>query len=190
MTDQNSTAPDQNSATEMQYRPEEVQREFNIKSAAYYERIKFLGIKAHKDKGGKVYLTDLQFQTMKRLNSHIQETGAMDGFVDSESGDLTIVKESNLFTAPQQEAPQEIPLEDEDELQRLFRAAAELKGQRLVMPAMVVSELADRLSYDDLPDDVKQKVDRARETTSPKHPSQLATDLLNRYRAQKIKAVA
>ena len=190
MTDQNSTATDQNPATEMQYRPEEVQREFNIKSAAYYERIKFLGIKAHKDKGGKVYLTDLQFQTMKRLDSHIQETGAMDGFVDSESGELAIAEESNLFTSTEQEAPQEIPLEDEDELQRLFRAAAELKGQRLVTPAMVISALADKMTYDDLPDDVKQKVDAVKESTSPKHPSQLATDLLNRYRAQKIKAVA
>jgi hypothetical protein len=74
---------------------------------------------------------------------------------------------------------QEVPIgNSDDEPNQLIRAAAELKGQRLAMPDLVINALSDKMTYEDLPDDVKAKVSAVKETTSPKHPSQLAADLL------------
>ncbi|KAM3112749.1 hypothetical protein [Phormidesmis sp. 146-33] len=187
MTDQNSAAPDRNSATEMQYRPEEVQRELDIKSTQYYERIKFLGIKACKDKTGKVYLDNSQFQKMKRLDFHIREAGTMEGFVDSESGELATVDQSNSLD-PATQPVQEVPIaEDETQLNELFRAASEIAAQRLAMPQMIVGELSKRIGYEDLPADLKEKVDQVRENAIPKqNPAQIADQLLSRYRSQRL----
>lgn len=149
MTDQNSAAVDQNSTTEMQYRPDEVQREFDIKSAQYYERLKFLGIKAHKDEKGKAYLDQSQFDRMKRLDQHIRETGEMDGSIDSEGGELAPVNPTNLAAVEGSDLAEPIPAVEEPTIEnglgkQIFRAAAELKASELAMIPQVVREVANR----------------------------------------------
>jgi hypothetical protein len=177
---------DQNSGVDYQIRPEDLQEELGIKKDAYYAYVKFLSLKIEKT-DGKAFLSGEQADLMRSLRSHVLATGKMDGFSNTNGGELTVSEESHLFTATEPEATQEIPLEENEvEVQRLFRAAAELKGQRLAMPQMVISALADRMTYDDLPDDVKQKVDAVKESTSPKPPSQLADQLLQRYRTQRL----
>ena len=111
------------------------------------------------------------------------ETGKMEGFANSNGGELATVESASLTEQTIQ--TQEIPIgQSDDELNQLIRAAAELKGQRLVTPQMVISALADRMTYEELPDDVRAKVDAVKESTSPKPPSQLAEQLLNRWRNQ------
>jgi hypothetical protein len=47
-------------------------------------------------------------------------------------------------------------------------------------------ELANRMSEDDLPEDLKEKVAIAREVANPKWtPGQLADNLLSQYRSQR-----
>jgi len=73
-----------------------------------------------------------------------------------------------------------------DQLDDFIRVAAELKGQQLVTLQLVIWELASQMTYDDLPDDIKTKVETVREAFSPKlQPAQLATNLLNRWRDRK-----
>ena len=176
---------DQNSEIDYQIRPDDLMEELGIKKDAYYAYIKFLDIKIEKA-DGKAYLSQEQADLMRSLRSHVLETGKMEGFANSNSGELVTVESANLTEQPIQS--QEIPIgQSDDDLDQLIRAAAELKGQRLAMPQMIVNALADKMTYEDLPDDVKQKVDAVRESTSPKHPSQLADQLLARYR-QKIVA--
>ncbi len=67
--------------------------------------------------------------------------------------------------------------------EELIRAAAELRAQQLVMEPLVVRELASRMSYDDLPEDVRAKVDMVRESASPKfHPQAIADSILDQWR--------
>jgi len=173
---------DQNSTVDYQIRPDDLMEELGIKKDAYYAYIKFLDIKIEKA-DGKAYLSQEQADLMRSLRSHVLETGKMEGFVNSNGGELAMVESANLTEQTIQ--TQEIPIgQSDDELNQLIRAAAELKGQRLVTPQMVISALADRMTYEDLPDDVRAKVDAVKESTSPKPPSQLAEQILNRWRNQ------
>ena len=173
---------DQNSEIDYQIRPDDLMEELGIKKDAYYAYIKFLDIKIEKA-DGKAYLSQEQADLMRSLRSHVLETGKMEGFVNSNGGELATVESANLTEQTIQ--TQEIPIgHSDDELNQLIRAAAELKGQRLAMPQMIVSALADRMTYEDLPDDVRAKVDAVKESTSPKQPSQLAEQILNRWRNQ------
>lgn len=188
MTNQNFAAVDQNSTTEMQYRPDEVQREFDIKSAQYYERLKFLQMKANKDSQGKAYLDQSQFDRMKRLDRHIRETGEMDGFIDSEAGELAPIESANLAAVEGGDLAEPIPTLEEPTIEndlgkQIFRAAAELKASELSMMPQVIREVANRLTKDDLPDDLKAKVERTEEATRPNfHPSAIADKLLSQIR--------
>ena len=177
---------DQNSEIDYQIRPDDLMEELDIKKDAYYAYIKFLDIKVEKA-DGKAYLSQEQANLMRSLRSHVVKTTKMKGFVNPNSGELATVESANLT---EQSIPtQEIPIgQSDEELNQLIRAAAELKGQRLVTPQMIVNELANRMTYDDLPDDVRAKVDAVRESTSPKHPSQLADQLLARYRQKAVTA--
>ena len=188
MSDRNSAQTDRNSATEMHYRPEEVQREFDIKTTQYYERIKFLGIKAHKDGQGKAYLDKAQFDRMKRLDQHIQETGEMDGFIDSEGSELAVSNPANLAEANQGDLAESVPAPEEPTIdnglgKQIYRAAAELKASELSMIPQVVREVANRMTKEDLPEDLKVKVERSEEATRPNfHPGAISDKLIEQLR--------
>ncbi len=67
----------------------------------------------------------------------------------------------------------------------LMRNAAQLKARELAMPHLVTREIANRMSEDDLPEDLQEKVAIAREVANPKFtPQQLAETLLSQYRNQ------
>jgi hypothetical protein len=169
----------QNSVVEQQIRPDDLMSELGIKKDAYYAYLKYLNLKAEKDSNGNAYLTEEQANLVRALRSHVQETGKMEGFVNS-NGELAIAEESSLLDATQTASDQ---VDIDDQLDDLIRAAAELKGQQLVMPQLVVRELAARMTYDDLPTDIKAKVESVRESASPKfQPIHLAEKLLGQWR--------
>jgi hypothetical protein len=176
-----------NSAVEHQIRPMDLMSELDIQKDAYYAYLKYLGLKAEKDSEGKAYLTNEQANAIRALRSHVKQTGKMDGFLNS-NGELAVAGEGSLLdqaAAPQQE--QANPMNAQ--LEELIRAAAELKGQQLVMPEMVIKELAARMTYDDLPEDIRAKVQTVRESASPKfQPAHLADQLLNQWRNRETAA--
>lgn len=170
----------QNSVVEHQIRPDDLMGELGIKKDAYYAYLKYLGLKAEKDANGNAFLTDEEANAVRALRSHVQITGKMDGFLNR-NGELAIAGGGSLLdgTAAAAEPDQQM----DDQLDDLIRAAAELKGQQLVMPQLVIRELANRMTFDDLPEDIKVKVENVRETASPKYqPAQLASNLLSRWR--------
>jgi hypothetical protein len=193
---------DQNSGVEYQIRPEEAQAKLGIEKDAYYDRMKFLGFKSKRDKQGKVFITQGQFAQLEALGQYIGEHGKMEGFADSNQEEEPLIKSDSLPNPGGELATvtgaainhaaqpvQDIPLgSSDDELDHLIRAASELAAQRMAMPQMIVGELSKRIGYDDLPEDLKQKVDQARENATPKHPSQLADQLLARYRQKAVTA--
>jgi hypothetical protein len=181
--EKNLTMDAQNSVVERQIRPEELMEELGIKKDAYYAYLKYLGIKAEKDLEGKAYLTDEQANAIRALRSHVQNTGKMEGFLN-QNGELTIAGEHSLLDAAEPVQTQDNPMDEQFE--ELIRAAAELKGQQLVLPELVIRELASRMTYDDLPEDIQVKVATVRQSASPKYqPAQLANDLLSQWRTRR-----
>lgn len=178
-----SAMSDQNSAVEHQIRPEELMEELGIKKDAYYAYLKHLGIKSEKDSGGNAWLSQEQANLVRALRSHVKETGKMEGFTNS--GGLTIAK-GNLLDLPSQPGNQEGDRYGDEQVNDLIRAAANLKGQELVMPELIVRELANRMTVEDMPADIREKVEAVRESVVPKvQPAQVADQVLSQWREQR-----
>ena len=73
--------------------------------------------------------------------------------------------------------------DDENGLEQLIREAAELKVQQAAMPDLVRLHLANGMTEDDLPDDLKAKLQAVREAANPKQSAaSIAQQLLERHR--------
>jgi hypothetical protein len=179
---------DQNSAVERQIRPDEAMELLGIKKDAYYDRLKFLGIKTAKDQDGKAYLLPEQFEALEKLGSWISETGKMEGFVNSGST-LATAQDGGLLDAERPIEPESDPYADQ--MDELIRAAAEMKAHQIVLPDMVIRELAGRMSFEDLPQDLKDKVTTYRASSRPNfQPATIANNLLDQWRKKQTQAVA
>jgi hypothetical protein len=189
--------------TEM-YRPEEVQEMFGIKKVAYYNRLKFLEMQAHKDEGGKAYLDDNQLDILKELDEYIGINGKMTGFSYSKtsesSGSLVTTDENGLTTSPNNSTAlsndktgePDIYVTPEEptaqfNMEQLLYEAAELKARELAMQDLVKRALADGMKEDDLPEELRNKVNLAREAANPKFtPQQVAGTLLSQWRQSRL----
>lgn len=120
-------------------------------------------------------------QPVSEVVAELPSLEAVEQVGQEQTGQLAIAEESAL-DAPTAETLQEEPVQPgmEDEL---IRMAAELKAQQLAMMPMVVQELASRMTYDDLPQDIRAKVDGARAAAAPKfQPAEVANNILGRWR--------
>jgi hypothetical protein len=82
----------------------EAPERWNLKSSAFYERLKYLGIQTIKQ-GRKSYLDDEQISRLDELDEYIQEHGSMEGFGDTNSNALVKAEENSLETNVQQPQP-------------------------------------------------------------------------------------
>ncbi|MGB6295435.1 MAG: hypothetical protein WBF90_04520 [Rivularia sp. (in: cyanobacteria)] len=199
-----------NSVNQDRFTPDEIIQIYSIKKSTYYERLKFLGIKAQKDEEGKAYLDLEQAELLKKLGEHIKATGKMEGFefgeaedeqleTGDDSGGQLAVKESgnglvtsdndNWAPKPDSIIEQQIPETQpnySEEMNGIFRQAAEIKAQGMAMPNLVALQLAGQMTFDDLPDDLKGKVTAVQEAANPKmQPANIASQLLAQYRANR-----
>jgi hypothetical protein len=178
---------DQNRLTSDPTRPETLMEKYGIKRDAYYDRLKFLGIKHQKNSDNRCYLTNEQVNLMDELDSYIKENGKMEGFSNSNSEDNSGAIVKSETTAIEQ-SPENIYVEPENpldnlEVDRIIRKASELKARELATSDLAIRAIADRMTEDDLPEDLKQKVEAVREAVNPKWtPAQLADSILAQYR--------
>ena len=178
----------QNSALDRLIRPEDLMSELGIKKDTYYKDLEFLQIKAEKDSEGKAYLTFEQAELVRSLRCHVTNTGKREGFATS-----SIVKvddsaaiastnnnpEENIYVKPSEPTAQ-------FDLNQLMRDAAELKAREIAMPALVKRAIADKMTEEDLPEDLQEKVNLAREAADPKFtPVSVADALLNQWRSNR-----
>ena len=179
---------DQNSRPDNLVRPDDLMAELDLKKSTYYDDLKFLDITASKDENKKAYLTIDQANQVRALRSYVIENGKRDGF---SYGCLTVSNNNELATNPD---PDNIYVEVEEptaniDIDALLRGAARIKAQELAAPNLIMRELANRMSEDDLPDDLREKVAIAREVANPKWtPAELADKLLAQHRSQKAQA--
>ena len=167
--------------------PEDLQAELGIKKDAYYEDVKYLkgmglSIMTRKDEDGRVLLEPESAALIRELRSHISATGKRDGF---RAGGLAET------TAAMPEAVTARPTATQDYPETLIQRAQALAVQRLVMADLVVAELAEQMTYDDLAPDLQQKVSEVREATRPKaNPAEIASQVLHQWRSQRGAAAA
>jgi hypothetical protein len=173
---------DQNSVIEHQIRPEQLQDELGIKKDAYYAYMKHLGLKAGKDSEGKAYLEPEQANLVRALREHVVAGGKIEDFAISNSNALSVVEGNQLAADLAEEMPTPDPATGFD-MDLLMKEAANLAGHRMTLANQVVLQLASQMTYDDLPQDVKAKVDSVREAVVPTvQPGKIAADLLSQWR--------
>lgn len=177
----------QNSARNNQTRPESLRDKYGIKKDTYYGRIKFLGIKVEKDSNRRVYLTDDQVALMDELHSYISETGKMEGFVSSNNTDLAVRETGEIDQAAQQvnlENSQPISQEpNQDQFAALVRSSAEYAAGMEIAKYTIAQQMQE--NPDLLPPDLKEQVEAAKASCSPKSPSPtaIANQFLKAYKA-------
>ncbi|NEO59289.1 MAG: hypothetical protein F6J98_02315 [Moorea sp. SIO4G2] len=178
----------QNSAPEGAIRPETLMSELGIKKDAYYKDLNHLKIEAQHDSEGKAYLTQEQADQVRALRSHVKKTGKRSGFSNNsivKADDSNLAKESQATTL---EIEADVYVQPENPTDQfdpddLVRSAAELKTYKMAMPHLVITALADKMDWDDLPEDLQQKVTDAKQAAHPKYtPASVAETLLTRYR--------
>ncbi len=172
---------------------EDVLSRLGIGLKTYYSDIKFLDIKTQKDENRKAFITQEDFNLLIQLRRHIEKTGTRQGF-EAQKGELVVSEQSELTntnpaeitsTNNQIDYPQpEEPIATDEMGQQLFRAGAELKAKETAMPHLVVRAVADQLHEEQLPEDLKEKVEATKEAANPKwNPGDLADSLIRRYAA-------
>ena len=178
----------QNSVAIDLIRPEKLMEDLGIKKDAYYADLKFLNIKPVRDGEGKVWLTPEDAERIRHLRSYVEKNGKREGFsgiVKSDDNKLVTNSDSeltqdNIYVAPEEPT-------DNMNIDGLVREAAELKAREVAMPDLVKRAIADKMTEDDLPEDLKEKVNLAREAANPKFtPSMVADKILERYRQGKV----
>lgn len=178
----------QNSAPASPIRPEDLMDELNIKKDTYYADLNYLGIKAEKDSEGKAYLTNEQTEQVRSLRRHVENTGKREGFMNNS---IVKVDDNNLIASANNNSEENIYVKPDEptaqfDMNQLIRSAAELKAREIAMPALVKRALADQMTEGDLPEDLQEKVNLAREAADPKFtPAEVAATLLSQYRSNR-----
>jgi len=166
---------------------ESVLSELQVGKDTYYADMKFLGITTQKDSDRKAYITQEDLDLLLALRSHVANNGTRQGFKNPQSGELMVRESGKVATAGTNsiDYPQpEEPIANDDMGEQLFRAGAELKAREVAMPHLVVRAVADQLEEDQLPEDLREKVNATREAANPKwNPGDLASSLIARYAA-------
>jgi len=172
--------------------PEEACETLGIKKSPYYERLRFLGIKANKDNEG-TYLNAEQMKLMEDLDEYIRQTGKMEGFQGG--GQLALSENSGLASAlevPEVELPEveaNFAQMDDESLGRLIEEAGDLKTQQIAMPHLVKLHLANSMTEEDLSDEQRAKLGAIRNAANPKPnaAASIAQQLLQRHRQKQQK---
>jgi hypothetical protein len=164
------------------WRFEQICEALSIEKSTYYNRLKYLEIEPSRDAEG-TYLSAEQMKLMEDLNEHIRKTGKMRGFQGG--GQLALSESSGLaLEIPKQPEVPGTEEDDRDGLEDLIREAAELRVQQAAMPELIRLHLAAGMTEDDLPNDLKAKLQAVREAANPKqNAASIASNLLAKYRA-------
>jgi hypothetical protein len=185
------------SATETRIYREQAIDELDIGKTTFYKWVNYLGIEQQQDSAKRKYLDESQFKQLQKLQAYYQEQGKIEGFLSTEKstenpGKLTTVESKAIAThdEPAALATENIYVEPEAptagmDIDRLMRGAAELKAREIAMPELVKRAIADKMTEDDLPDDLKEKLELARDAANPKFtPASVADALLAQYRSR------
>jgi hypothetical protein len=187
-------------STTTKFSRDELCQRWGIKTTQYYERLRSLNLDPK-------HLTASDIEHLDQLDAHIKDGGKIKDFAAEENSTQS---ESQIAPTTEQgaiapTAPSEAiarstnvepdeenieglaipdpPPEPETPESEIFRHAAELKAYYSTHPDLVALNLASMMSENDLPEDLRAKVEEVREVAHPK-PNQaaLASNILQRHR--------
>jgi len=173
--------------TETRYYREDALDKIQIGKTTFYKWIEYLELEQSADEERRKYLNEEQLERLLELKKYHEKNGTIEGFLGEEKiekgGEITVTAGSRLTDQENiYVKPPEDPTAGMD-IDRLIREAAELKARNLAMGDLVKLSLAQKMSFEDLPVDLKEKVTAASETANPKDsPASIASQLLARYR--------
>lgn len=168
-------------------------KDLGVDRATFYKDIKFLEIQTTKDNKGQSYISNQDYERILLLREHIKNNGTRKGFKEEIGGELIIRNNTSMSKKDSDKLVREEPnyediyVEPEEKTagfeDEFMRGAFELKAREIAMPDLVKRALADQITEEDLPEDLKGKVAMAREAANPKFsPSEVATTLLANYK--------
>ncbi|MEA5498032.1 hypothetical protein [Limnoraphis robusta] len=165
----------------------EAMESLGLKSSAFYERMKFLGITPTKE-GRKAFLSPQQLKQLQQLGQHIEETGSMERF--GTNGQLALRNsETSLATADEElgQYEEEIGNTQSDFDTQYNGIVADAREHRTGVE-MAKYAIAAQLDLEDLTPEQIQQIEAVRAATLPKSvsASQTAADILRQYRKGKI----
>ena len=196
---------DQKTIVEHQIRPDELMAELGIKKDAYYAYLKHLGVKANKDRKGKAYLAPEDANLIRELRVHVEKTGKIETFqransegkaeptADGDGGSLANAEELGLEGAQRTAMQQMIEAvaddqADEIDIRSLIYGAGELKAQEMMLPQLLQQQLADQMTFEDLPEELQVQVRQVQERSRPKFdPASAAAMVLGKWRTIQAK---
>lgn len=151
---------------------------WGIKSAAFYERMKCLGLKAVKQ-GRKAFLNGEQLALLDKFDAHIKTTGTMDGFGAIVAAETSELEEASQAVEVEAEAAQ--PELDQD-FEAIVRSAQEHAAGSLIAKYMLSAEIQNRPEL--LPDELKSQVSAAQKKAAPKSqsPQAVAAGMMSQFR--------
>ena len=160
-----------------------------IKKTTLYKDLEFLKISTIKDNDNLSWITNEDFERLLLLRKHIEITGRRTGFDEKKMGELVLAENNKITNNKKAEiSNQNIYVEPEDpkenmDVDNIVRKGAELKAREIAMPHLVVRAIADKLDESELPEDLQEKIEDAREASNPKFtPEDLADSILMNYR--------
>ena len=197
-------------STTTQFSRDQLCERWGIKTTQYYERLRslFLDSKhlsasdiehldqldAHIKGGGKIkdFAASENSGSTERSPNVTQSESAIrsfgTGFANAPTTEPNAIAPRETTVEPDEANTEELaipdpPPEPETPESEIFRHAAELKAYYATHPDLVALNLASMMSENDLPDDLRAKVEEVREVAHPK-PNQaaLASDILQRRR--------
>ncbi len=160
-----------------------------VKNSTLYKDLEFLKISTIKDNENLSWISNEDFERLLLLRKHIEINGRRTGFDEKKMGELVTVENNDITTNKKGEiSNQEIYVTPEDpkenmDVDNIVRKGAELKAREIAMPHLVVRAIADKLEEHELPEDLQEKIEDAREASNPKFtPSEVADSILMSYR--------
>jgi hypothetical protein len=156
--------------------------ELGIKKDAYYADLKYLNIQPNKDSEGKVWLTSEEAERIRHLRSHVEQKGKRNGF---EENSIVLQDNNNLATSANNIYVDSREAIEDNQFDRVLNNAYDLKARELAASDLAVRAIADRITEDDLPQHLKEKLEAVRESVAPKWtPDSLADKILAYHRSK------
>ncbi len=160
-----------------------------IKPPTIYKDLEFLAIRRYKDNENISWINNEDFERLLLLRKHRQFTGRISRFDEAKTSELIVAEKKGMTINKKGEIiKQEIYVKPEDpkdnmDLDGIVREGAELKAREIAMPHLVVRAIADKIEEHELPEDLQEKIEDAREAANPKFtPEDLADSILMSYR--------
>lgn len=153
----------------------------------FYKLKNYLGLEGSRDESKAVFFTEDDVAALELLKQHLDEGGKLHDF---EVGALAIASNNNLAESSvdiseedAEEIPEIDPLDGIDINQLIFEAA-HLRGEQIVTPQLVKLAIAGQLTEEELPPEVRERVNAIRAAANPKFQADaIASQVLGKWRA-------